>query len=146
MSITLKVNETTHMVGIDQPMREVLPELGVPKVLEGFDARGQPKLRAAKRAITLRHLLTHTSAYTYGNWSDLLPLLTDGYAAYDSYAKKLGLTHAQCWVHSRRGFFEAQAHDPQSVQEACNRSRRSMRLKRKFANKSSPGTASACIA
>lgn len=45
-------------------------------------------------------------------------LLTDGYAAYDSYAKKLDLTHAQCWVHSRRGFFEAQAHDPQSVQEA----------------------------
>ena len=73
MSITLKVNETTHMVGIDQPMREVPPELGAPKVLEGFDARGQPKLRAAKRAITLRHLLTHTSAYTYGNWSDLLP-------------------------------------------------------------------------
>jgi transposase len=45
-------------------------------------------------------------------------LLTDGYAAYDSYAKKLGLTHAQCWSHSRRGFFEAQAADPQAVDEA----------------------------
>jgi hypothetical protein len=45
-------------------------------------------------------------------------LLTDGYATYESYAKKLGLTHAQCWAHSRRGFFEAQAHDPQGVHEA----------------------------
>jgi CubicO group peptidase (beta-lactamase class C family) len=58
---------------IDQPMSQILPELGSPKVLEGFDAYGQPKLRPAKRPITLRHLLTHTSGYTYANWSDLLP-------------------------------------------------------------------------
>ena len=34
-------------------------------------------------------------------------LLSDGYAAYASYAKKTGLTHAQCWAHTRREFFEA---------------------------------------
>jgi transposase len=45
-------------------------------------------------------------------------LLTDGYAAYGSYAKKIGVTHAQCWAHSRRGFFEAQAAHPQGVDEA----------------------------
>ena len=45
-------------------------------------------------------------------------LLSDGYAAYHSYAKKLGLTHAQCWAHSRRAFFEAQALDPDAVREA----------------------------
>jgi transposase len=45
-------------------------------------------------------------------------LLTDGYAAYESYAKKVGVTHAQCWAHSRRGFFEAQAAHPQGVDEA----------------------------
>jgi len=55
---------------LDQPMSQVLPELGSPKVLEGFDASGKPRLRPAKRAITLRHLLTHTSGLTYSNWSD----------------------------------------------------------------------------
>ena len=60
-------------LNLDQRMTDVLPELGSPKVLEGFDARGQPKLRPAKRDVTLRHLLTHTSGYTYANWSDQLP-------------------------------------------------------------------------
>ena len=45
-------------------------------------------------------------------------LLTDGYAAYQQYAKKLNLTHAQCWVHCRRGFFEALQADPEAVEEA----------------------------
>ena len=41
---------------LDQPMGKLLPQLEQPKVLEGFDASGAPKLRPAKRAITLRHL------------------------------------------------------------------------------------------
>jgi transposase len=45
-------------------------------------------------------------------------LLSDGYAAYASYAKKTGLTHAQCWAHTRRGFFEAQAAEPDGAREA----------------------------
>lgn len=45
-------------------------------------------------------------------------LLSDGYAAYHSYAKKLGLTHAQCWAHARRTLFEAEAADPEHVREA----------------------------
>lgn len=45
-------------------------------------------------------------------------LLSDGYEAYASYAKKTGVTHAQCWVHARRGFFEAQAAEPQAAGEA----------------------------
>ena len=45
-------------------------------------------------------------------------LLTDGYAAYEKYAKKLEITHAQCWVHCRRGFFEALQADPEAVEEA----------------------------
>jgi hypothetical protein len=44
-----------------------------------------------------------------------------GYAAYASYAKKVGLTHAQCWTHSRRGFFEAEKIEPQSAHEALQR-------------------------
>jgi CubicO group peptidase (beta-lactamase class C family) len=47
----------------------VLPELGRVQVLEGFDAGGKPRLRAPKRALTLRHLLTHTSGYAYDMWN-----------------------------------------------------------------------------
>ena len=39
-------------------------------------------------------------------------LLSDGYAAYQRYAAKIGITHAQCWAHSRRGFFEALDAEP----------------------------------
>jgi CubicO group peptidase (beta-lactamase class C family) len=60
-------------LSLDEPASKVLPELASPKVLEGFDDTGKPILRPAKRAITLRHLLTHTSGYTYANWSDKLP-------------------------------------------------------------------------
>jgi methyl acetate hydrolase len=55
---------------LDQPMGKLLPQLESPKVLEGFDANGAPKLRPAKRAITLRHLLTHTAGFTYSIWSE----------------------------------------------------------------------------
>lgn len=55
---------------LDQPMGKLLPQLESPKVLEGFDASGAPKLRPAKGQITLRHLLTHTAGFTYSIWSE----------------------------------------------------------------------------
>jgi len=45
-------------------------------------------------------------------------LQSDGYFAYDEYAKKTGLTHAQCWAHVRREIFEAQDIDPARAEEA----------------------------
>ncbi len=54
---------------LDTPASAVLPALGEVVVLEGYDADGQPRTRAAKRAITLRHLLTHTSGFSYEFWS-----------------------------------------------------------------------------
>ena len=57
---------------LDQLAAEVLPELRSPQVLEGFDEAGQPRLRPAKRPITVRHLLTHTSGFTYPIWSENL--------------------------------------------------------------------------
>jgi transposase len=48
-------------------------------------------------------------------------LLTDGYAAYASYAKKVGIIHAQCWAHSRRELFEAEAADPEGAREGLRR-------------------------
>jgi len=50
--------------------------------------------------------------------SDTDVLLTDGYAAYNAYANKTGMTHARCWVHVRRDFFEAEASDPAGVHQA----------------------------
>ena len=50
---------------LDQPIGSVLPELSAPEVLEGFDDAGAPRLRLAKRPITLRHLLTHTAGFGY---------------------------------------------------------------------------------
>jgi len=53
---------------LDEPISNVLPQLVAPQVLEGFDDKGQPKLRPAKRPITLRQLLTHTAGFTYDLW------------------------------------------------------------------------------
>lgn len=50
---------------LDSPATKWLPELDQAQVLDGFDAAGQPRTRAPKRAITLRHLLTHTSGFGY---------------------------------------------------------------------------------
>ncbi|MGE0822635.1 MAG: serine hydrolase domain-containing protein [Candidatus Binatia bacterium] len=54
---------------LDSPAAAVVPELEKIRVLEGFDAAGQPKLRPPKRPITLRHLLTHTSGFSYNMWN-----------------------------------------------------------------------------
>ena len=57
-------------LSLEQPMGKLLPQLQSPKVLEGFDANGAPKLRPARGEITLRHLLTHTAGFTYSIWSE----------------------------------------------------------------------------
>src|SRR5258705_12425914 len=101
LSMTKAVTATACMqlveqgkLSLDQPMSEVLPELAAPMVLEGFDASGKPKLRTAKRAITLRHLLTHTSGFTYSNWSDRIP----------QYEKATGMVDI---AESKNGAFES---------------------------------------
>ena len=47
-------------------------------------------------------------------------LQTDGYSAYEHYANKTGITHAQCWAHSRRKIFEAQDIEPAHAEQALD--------------------------
>ena len=37
-------------LSLDEPIGKVLPDLAAPQVLEGFDAKGEPKLRAGEEA------------------------------------------------------------------------------------------------
>jgi methyl acetate hydrolase len=56
-------------LSLDEPIGKVLPDLASPQVLEGFDAKGEPKLRPARKPITLRHLMTHTAGFAYDMWN-----------------------------------------------------------------------------
>ncbi len=56
-------------LSLDAPIGSLLPDLAKPQVLEGFDAKGEPKLRPAKSAITLRQLMTHTAGFAYNMWN-----------------------------------------------------------------------------
>jgi len=53
---------------LDGPLPDIDPALSAPQVLEGFDPSGTPRLRPARRPITLRHLLTHTAGLSYEAW------------------------------------------------------------------------------
>jgi methyl acetate hydrolase len=55
-------------LGLDEPVEKIDPTLASPQVLSGFDAHGTPQLRPARRPITLRNLLTHTSGFSYPLW------------------------------------------------------------------------------
>ncbi len=50
---------------LDKPVKTIVPEVGEARVLTGFDAAGKPQTRAPDKDVTLRHLLTHTSGYSY---------------------------------------------------------------------------------
>ncbi len=56
-------------LSLDEPIGKLLPDLANPQVLDGFDARGEPKLRPATKPITLRHLMTHTAGFAYDMWN-----------------------------------------------------------------------------
>src|SRR6478752_4764972 len=56
-------------LSLDGPIGKVLPDLAAPQVLEGFDEKGEPRLRPARTAITLRHLMTHTAGFAYDMWN-----------------------------------------------------------------------------
>jgi methyl acetate hydrolase len=72
-------------LALDDPAAKTVSELGAVRVLEGFDAAGQPRLRPPKRPVTLRHLLTHTAGFSYEIWSPAI-------AQYQSATSTPGIT------------------------------------------------------
>lgn len=52
-------------IALDDEAGRYVPEIDELQVLDGFDAAGQPRLRAPKRRITLRDLMLHVSGLCY---------------------------------------------------------------------------------
>ncbi|WP_439359622.1 serine hydrolase domain-containing protein [Bradyrhizobium sp. DASA03007] len=50
---------------LDAPAKRYAPDLGKLQVIDGFDAKGQPRLRAPKRELTTRMLLLHIGGFGY---------------------------------------------------------------------------------
>jgi methyl acetate hydrolase len=50
---------------LDAPAKTYVPDIGKLQVIDGFDASGNPKLRAPKRDITTRMLMLHTAGFGY---------------------------------------------------------------------------------
>ena len=53
---------------LDEPAANVDPTLAALPVLTGFDAKGVPQLRTARKPVTLRNLLSHISGFSYPLW------------------------------------------------------------------------------
>ncbi|WP_269713530.1 serine hydrolase domain-containing protein [Caulobacter sp. NIBR2454] len=51
---------------LDDPITKFLPELANLKVFKGIDAAGQPITEPAKRAATMRELMSHQAGFAYG--------------------------------------------------------------------------------
>lgn len=52
-------------IALDDEVGRFVPYIDAVQVLDGFDEAGQPMLRTPVRPVTLLHLLTHTSGFTY---------------------------------------------------------------------------------
>ena len=66
-------------------------------------------------------------------------LVNDGYAAYESYcAANEGVVRAQCWVHARRNFVEAESVEPMLAREALRRIAKLYELEGSLAAGSTP--------
>ncbi|MEK0084559.1 serine hydrolase domain-containing protein [Benzoatithermus flavus] len=50
---------------LDAPAKTYAPDIGRLQVIEGFDEKGEPKLRPPKRDVTTRMLLLHTAGFGY---------------------------------------------------------------------------------
>lgn len=58
------------LLSLNGPISDIVPELRAPRILEGFDGNGQPRLRPARIPITLSHLLSHSSGFAEDVWHE----------------------------------------------------------------------------
>lgn len=58
------------LLDLDAPAKVYAPAIGRLQVIDGFDAAGQPRLRAPKRDITTRMLMLHTAGFGYDFFSE----------------------------------------------------------------------------
>ncbi|HKY96034.1 MAG TPA: serine hydrolase domain-containing protein, partial [Kiloniellales bacterium] len=65
------------LLDLDAPAKTYAPAIGELKVLEGFDATGQPMLRAPKTEITTRMLMLHTAGLGYDIFNETYKRLAD---------------------------------------------------------------------
>ncbi|KRR25072.1 1,4-butanediol diacrylate esterase [Bradyrhizobium lablabi] len=54
---------------LDAPAKSYAPDIGKLQVIDGFDAKGEPKLRPPKREVTTRMLMVHTAGFGYDFFS-----------------------------------------------------------------------------
>ncbi|MDH4277810.1 MAG: beta-lactamase family protein [Acidimicrobiia bacterium] len=62
---------------LDAPAKEYIPRIGEVQVLDGIEDSGEPRLRAPKRDITTRHLLTHTAGFAYDFFNETYTRLAE---------------------------------------------------------------------
>jgi CubicO group peptidase (beta-lactamase class C family) len=79
-SMTKAVGSTAAMILMDRgklsadaTVSSILPRFAELQVLDGFEADGQPRMRAPRTQATVRHLATHTSGLTYEFWNADMP-------------------------------------------------------------------------
>ncbi|MCJ1313074.1 hypothetical protein MMC25_006751 [Agyrium rufum] len=53
------------LIGLDDDVAKVLPEVADLEILTGFDDQGKPKLAPRNKTMTYRHLITHSSGISY---------------------------------------------------------------------------------
>jgi methyl acetate hydrolase len=54
---------------LDAPAKTYAPDIGKLQVIDGFDAKGEPRLRPPKRDVTTRMLMVHTAGFGYDFFS-----------------------------------------------------------------------------
>lgn len=70
----LQLLEEGKISSLDDPVRKYLSKVGQFEVFEGFDENGSPILRKPKSEMTIMHLMTHTSGFTYDFWEADRPM------------------------------------------------------------------------
>ena len=79
-AIMMLVEEGT--LSLDDPISKYVPEFANREVIEHFEASdGSYTTRPAARAVTIRHLLSHSSGLAYGFGNDIVAQLSGGFVA-----------------------------------------------------------------